>query len=59
MTEYTEAQKALMRASFDLGIAQRELEAAQERFDAAIKLVEKLEELTLPSAKDVRGIMAD
>jgi hypothetical protein len=43
MTQYSEAQKKLMLASFDLGQAQRALEDAEERWRKALDEVEKLE----------------
>ncbi len=57
MTEYTESQKALLKASFELGLAQRDLEEAETRWKASLDKVSALEQLTLPKASDVRGIL--
>lgn len=44
MTHYTEAQKALLKASFELGLAQRDLEDAERKWKAALDKVSDLEQ---------------
>lgn len=44
---FTEAQRELMQASFELGQAQRELDDAEKRFKAALNKLSTLEGLPL------------
>jgi hypothetical protein len=45
MSDYSEAQKMVMLASFEVGQAQRALEEAEERFRKALDKLESLEGL--------------
>jgi hypothetical protein len=56
-TEYGDAEKRLMRASVDLRIAQRELEEAEQKFNAALDHLERLEQQSLPDFREMRGIL--
>lgn len=57
--EYSEAQKRLMKAAFELGQAQRVMEDAHNKFQAALRNVENLEDLALPTDGEVRGILTE
>ncbi len=45
MTQYSEAQKQLMLASFEVGQAQRALEEAEEQWRKALEKLNSLENL--------------
>lgn len=56
-TDYSDAQKRLMQASFALGQAQRDMEDAERRFKEAIDAVELLEQQEIPNFREMRGIL--
>jgi len=59
MTQYSEAQKQVMLASFEVGQAQRELEDAEKRFREALKKLDSLEGLAgLPPSPEWRPSMS-
>ncbi|MET3225711.1 hypothetical protein ABIE85_001462 [Bradyrhizobium diazoefficiens] len=49
MSNYSEAQKRVMLASFEVGQAQRALEEAENRFKKALEKLESLEGLEWPA----------
>jgi hypothetical protein len=57
MTEYSEAQKKMLKATFELRLAQRDLEEAEAKWKTALDEVSRLEQQELPNYRDVRGIL--
>ncbi|MBR1029886.1 hypothetical protein [Bradyrhizobium liaoningense] len=55
MSEYSEVQKQLMLASFEVGQAQRALEDAEERWRKALEKLDSLEGQEWPAPQVTNG----
>ena len=53
----SEENKRLLKASFELGLAQRDLEEAERKFQEALHAVELAESAAAPNFREVRGIL--
>lgn len=58
MDEYRKAKQRLMQAAYQYGQAQAAMEEAEQEWLAAIAALDAMEGQELPTAADVRGILA-